>query len=51
MVADLEAFAAQLRGRGYEGLALRAEVLDDETHNTVFPRALSNGLRFVFGAR
>ena len=51
MVADLEAFSAQLRGRGYEGLHLRADVLADETHNTLFPRALSNGLRFVFDAR
>ncbi|MDH3405144.1 MAG: alpha/beta hydrolase-fold protein [Acidobacteriota bacterium] len=51
MVADLAAFARQLRARGYEGLELQVAVLDDETHNSVFPRALSNGLRFVFAAR
>ncbi len=51
MVADLEAFSAQVRGRGYLGLGLRADMLADETHNTVFPRALSNGLRFVFDSR
>ncbi len=51
MVEDLEAFSGQVRGRGYQGLELRADVLGDETHNSVFPRALSNGLRFVFGSR
>ena len=51
MLADLEAFSQQVRGRGYEGLELRTEVLAEETHNSLLPRALSNGLRFVFGAR
>ena len=51
MVSTLEAFAGQLRARGYEGLTLRHDVLADETHNSVFPRALSNGLRFIFGSR
>ncbi len=51
MVGDLERMAAQLDARAYEGLAVRAEVLDGETHNSVFPRALSNGLRFVFESR
>lgn len=51
MVATLETFVTRLRGRGYEGLTLRQDVLDDETRNSVFPRALSNGLRFVFGSR
>ncbi|MBX2801240.1 MAG: hypothetical protein KTR31_26420 [Myxococcales bacterium] len=50
MVADLTRFAAQLERHRYEGLALEHAVLDGETHNSVFPRGLSNGLRFVFEA-
>lgn len=49
MVVDLQRFAKQLRH--YEGLAMKSDVLDEETHNSVFPRALSNGLRFVFEGR
>ena len=51
MAADLRRLAAQVRTRGYRGLALDADVLADETHNSIFPRALSNGLRFVFEGR
>lgn len=51
MVGDLRAFAAALKSSGYAGLVIRADVLADETHNSVFPRALSNGLRFVFEGR
>jgi predicted alpha/beta superfamily hydrolase len=29
----------------------RAEVCEGENHNTIFPRAFSNGLRFTFGVR
>ena len=49
MVVDLQQFSKQLRG--YKGLALDSDVLNAETHNSVFPRALSNGLRFVFEGR
>ncbi len=49
MVADLQRLASRLKGRGYPGLRLRSEVAADETHNSMFPRAFSNGLRFVFG--
>ena len=51
MVADLRRFAAVLEGRGYPGLALDWSVADDETHNSVFPRAVSDGLRFVLQGR
>jgi predicted alpha/beta superfamily hydrolase len=51
MPADFRAMAAQLRKHKYAGLALSADVLNHENHNTVFPRALSNGLRWVFGVR
>ena len=51
MPDDLRAFARKLQSRHYAGLVLSSAVLDDETHNSVFPRALSNGLRFVFEGR
>jgi hypothetical protein len=51
MVADLEAFAARLRGRGYEGLELETEVFEEDTHNSVFPMALTRGVRFLFEGR
>ena len=51
MVAELRAFSKQLDARNYDGLELNAEILGGETHNSVFPRALSNGLRFVFDSR
>lgn len=47
MVGDLERLTERLRGRGYPNLRLYAEVADGETHNSVFPRALSNGLRLL----
>lgn len=33
------------------GIKYRAEVCEGENHNTIFPRAFSNGLRFTFGVR
>lgn len=49
MATDLRQLAARLRG--VPKLAIESDVLADETHNSVFPRALSNGLRFVFEGR
>jgi predicted alpha/beta superfamily hydrolase len=51
MVSDLRHFATMLERRGYRGLALRWAVDDNETHNSIFPRALSDGLRFVLRGR
>lgn len=51
MVGDLEELSRRLRASGYSGLQFESQVLDDETHNSVFPRALSNGLRYVFEGR
>ncbi len=51
MVADLEKFAAALNSGRYPRLELRSEILPRETHNSVFPAALSNGLRFVHKGR
>lgn len=51
MVGDLRRFATTLERRAYPGLTLRWNVDDDETHNSIFPRALSDGLRFVLEGR
>lgn len=49
MVGDLSRFAQSLEERGYPGLRLRWDIGEDETHNSIFPGALSDGLRFVLG--
>lgn len=46
MVVDLRRMAAALAKR--KELAVRREVFDDETHDSVFPTAVSRGIRFVF---
>jgi len=51
MVADLRRFAATVEGRAYPGLRLRWGVADDQTHNSIFPRAVTDGLRFVLEGR
>jgi predicted alpha/beta superfamily hydrolase len=48
MVADLVRLGDRLRPPRWPRLEARVEVLDGETHNSVFPRALSNGLRFLW---
>ena len=47
MQQDLRAFHALLSSRSFPGLRSRLDVLPDETHDSVFPGAVSNGLRFV----
>ncbi|HUF27483.1 MAG TPA: alpha/beta hydrolase-fold protein [Gemmatimonadaceae bacterium] len=47
MVADLRRLAATLEKRSYPGLRMRWSVEEDETHPSIFPGALSDGLRFV----
>lgn len=44
MVDDLLAFEIQLRGRQYPNLNMTVEVLQGETHYSVFPALLSKGL-------
>lgn len=48
MPADLRKLDKAMTTARYPGLRMRTEVLDGETHNSVFPRALSNGLRAVW---
>lgn len=54
MQSDLRRFTDQLRRHAYTGLALDWRVLDTETHNSLFPIVLTEGLRFIYadlGAR
>jgi len=46
MVVDLRQMAKALNARKTH--AVRHEVFDDETHDSVFPTAVSRGIRFVF---
>ncbi len=46
MPADLRRFGTRLTRERWPQIEIRHEILDDETHNSVYPRALSNGLRF-----
>ena len=49
MVLDLERFLEQLKAIDCDDIQTKLEILDNETHRTVFPRAFSNGMRFLFG--
>jgi predicted alpha/beta superfamily hydrolase len=49
MVEDLEKFYGQITARDYSRLAIQMMVFDDETHNSIFPSALTRGLRFIYG--
>ena len=51
MVTDLQKFSARMRARHATGLTFKSDVLNDENHDSLFPRALSNGLRYVFDGK
>lgn len=51
MARDVRRFARSLRTPARAGLELRDEVLDNETHNSIFPSGFSRGLRWVFEGR
>lgn len=42
-------FAETLAGRQADGLAIRSEVFDNETHRTIFGRGFMDGLRWLYG--
>ena len=48
MVSNTQAMAERLAARDYPGLAVTCEVFAGEHHSTVFPAALSSGLRWLF---
>lgn len=50
MVGDNVRFEKQLRSRGYTGLTLTSEVLNDEDHLTVAPRGFTHGLLAILPA-
>lgn len=50
MVSDMLSMAAQINERRGDGVEIETEVLENQTHASVFPLALSNGLRFLFPA-
>jgi predicted alpha/beta superfamily hydrolase len=50
MAGDLGRFAARLR-KDHPKLRVRREVLEGETHNSVFPSGFSRGIRWVFDRR
>jgi predicted alpha/beta superfamily hydrolase len=47
MPREMERLAALLEGEAYDGLEVAHLVMEGETHNSIFPGCLSNGLRFV----
>jgi predicted alpha/beta superfamily hydrolase len=47
MPEDLALFDRSIGNHFRPRLTWKAEILDGETHNSIFPRCLSNGLRFV----
>lgn len=48
MPEDLKRFVENLNSRNIRKLDLKMEIGENETHNSIFPSAISNGLRFVF---
>jgi predicted alpha/beta superfamily hydrolase len=51
IVRDVPRMIKRLQNRGYEGLELGGGLLEDETHRTIYPNAVTKGLRFVFKDR
>lgn len=49
MGSDIEELSRRLRARG--GVELKTEVMEGETHNSIFPGAFSRGIRFVLKGR
>lgn len=49
MVELLEPFVATLAGRNYRSLKIASHIFPDESRNSVYPCAVSRGLRTVFG--
>ncbi len=48
MVADLTEFVTLLNTQTKSNCKLKLEILDNETHRSVFPRAFINGMRILF---
>lgn len=50
LVADSRALVATLKARGYPGLHIRGDVLNDEDHVSVAPRGFTKGLQYLLSA-
>ena len=48
MITDLITFYERLKIKKYQGLSINKRIFKDETHNTVFPTALTSGLVQIF---
>jgi hypothetical protein len=48
VVASVTALSDTLQTRDYEDLRWKVTVLDDETHRSLMPVALNDGLRWIF---
>lgn len=48
MVGDMQRFEAQLREHAYEGLTVTSAVIPDEDHLSVYPAAITRGLKWAF---
>lgn len=48
MIDAMQELIRVLQSRSYKGLTITSQVFEDETHNSVFPAALTRGLRVVF---
>lgn len=48
MPQDLENFYQKLASKKLQNLDIQYEVIPDQTHNSIFPIGLSNGIRFVW---
>jgi len=51
IVKDVPRLFDRLENRNFKGLSLGGGLLEDETHRTIFPNAVTRGLRFVFKDR
>jgi len=51
IVRDVPRLIDRLESRGFKGFSLGGGLLEDETHRTIFPNAVTKGLRFVFRDR
>ena len=49
MVDDMQEFVTVLQNRKYKNFKIKSVVFADESHDTVFPAALTRGIMFVFG--
>lgn len=47
LVGDSRTLVGTLEGRGYPGLAIRSDVLNDEDHVSVAPRGFTKGLQYL----